>query len=105
MYVVCVHVSVKPEHVNEFLSATRANAAATLAEPGALRFDILQAQEEAGAFLLYEVYRDTAAAAAHKETPHYATWRDAVEPWMAAPRRSAKYDGRFPEAPEGWAVH
>jgi quinol monooxygenase YgiN len=35
-----------------------------------------------------EVYRDAAAAAAHKETQHYPVWRDAVAPMMAGPRQS-----------------
>ena len=37
------------------------------------------------------------APAAHKATAHYATWRDAVEPMMAEPRRSTKYEALFPE--------
>ena len=42
-------------------------------------------------FVLVEVYRSQEATVAHKETAHYATWRDAVAPMMAQPRTSVKY--------------
>jgi autoinducer 2-degrading protein len=31
------------------------------------------------------------ATVAHKETAHYAAWRDAVAPMMAQPRTNVKY--------------
>ena len=36
------------------------------------------------------------APAAHKETAHYLTWRDAVAPMMAEPRSSVKFSNVFP---------
>ena len=44
-----------------------------------------------------ERYRDEAAAAAHKETTHYATWRDTVAPMMARPRVGTKYVNASPD--------
>jgi autoinducer 2-degrading protein len=41
------------------------------------------------------------ATAAHKETKHYATWRDTVAPMMAEPRSSVKFANVFPED-KGW---
>jgi quinol monooxygenase YgiN len=38
--------------------------------------------------VLYEVYRDEEAAAAHKETEHYKKWRETVAPMMKTPRHS-----------------
>ena len=97
MLIVHVHVHVKPEHVEAFKQATLANARASLKEPGVARFDVLQQQDDPARFVLVEVYRDVAAAAAHKETRHYPIWRDAVAPMMAEPRRSVKFDNIFPE--------
>ena len=88
MYVVCVHVHVRGEHREEFIVATLENARNTIAEPGNLRFDVIQQIEDPNRFMLYEVYRDEAGMLAHKETAHYAAWRDTVEPWMAEPRKS-----------------
>ena len=104
MYVVCVHVHVKPENRQEFIEASLANARATIQEPGNLRFDVLQRPDDPDRFVLYEVYRDEAGADAHKQTPHYARWRDAVAPWMAEPRQGIKYQSLFPEHARQWAT-
>lgn len=101
MLIVHVHVRVLPEAVVAFQEATRANAAASIQEPGIARFDVVQQQDDPTRFVLIEVYRDSEAPARHKETAHYTTWRDTVAPWMAEPRRSVKYSAVFPE-PTGW---
>jgi quinol monooxygenase YgiN len=101
MLIVHVHVHVKPEHIDAFIAATIANAQASRLEPGVARFDVIQEAEDPTGFVLVEAYRDTAASAAHKATTHYATWRDAVAPMMAAPRTSVKFTNVFP-ADSGW---
>jgi len=103
MLVVHVHVRVRPERIGDFLAATVVNARASLAEPGVLRFDVLQDQADPGHVVLVEVYRDEQAPAAHKLTPHYATWRDSVAEMMAVPRESVKYSAVFPVSSQGWA--
>ena len=96
MLVVHVHVHVKPECVEAFKQATLANARDSLKELGVARFDVVQQQDDPARFVLVEVYRDAAAAAAHKETKHYPVWRDAVAPMMAEPRFSVKFSNVFP---------
>ena len=100
MLVIHIHVQVKPECLDAFKQATLANARASLQEPGVARFDVVRQQDDPARFVFVEVYRDAAAAAAHKETAHYPVWRDAVAPMMAAPRQSVKYDNVFPEDAE-----
>ena len=100
MYVTVVNVHVKPEHVVAFVDSLRANHEGSVREPGNLRFDVLQSIEDPSRFILYEAYRDEASAKAHKETAHYAAWRDAATDWMAEPRVGVRYDGLFPAAPE-----
>ncbi len=101
MLIVHVFVQVKPGHEEDFRLATLANARQSLKELGIARFDVVVQQDDPTRFVLVEAYRDDAAPAAHKETPHYKAWRDAVEPWMAAPRSSVKYREIHPEA-EAW---
>lgn len=101
MLIVHVHVRVKPESVAEFRQATIENARHSVQEPGIARFDVVQLQDDATRFVLIEVYRTQEASAAHKETAHYAKWRDAVASMMAEPRQSTKYDAVFPD-PQGW---
>lgn len=96
MLIVHVHVQVRPESVAAFIAATQANARASLLEPGVLRFDVLQQADDPARFVLVEIYRDAAAAAAHKETPHYPVWRDAVAAMMAAPRVGVKFNKLYP---------
>ena len=101
MHIVHVHVRVKPESVEPFRQATLENARASVQEPGIARFDVVQQQDDATRFVLVEVYRTPEAATAHKETAHYAKWRDAVAEMMAEPRQGVKYNAIFPN-PEGW---
>jgi (4S)-4-hydroxy-5-phosphonooxypentane-2,3-dione isomerase len=102
MLVVHVHVHVRPERSDDFRAETVVNARASLAEPGVLRFDVIQDEADPAHLVLTEVYRDAAAAAAHKATPHYATWRDAVQEMMAQPRASTKFSVVFPAGPLEW---
>jgi (4S)-4-hydroxy-5-phosphonooxypentane-2,3-dione isomerase len=96
MLVVMVHVKVKPGRVDDFRTASIANAKESAKEPGIARFDVLQDRAEPAQFLLVEVYRTEQDPARHKETEHYRIWRDAVEPMMAEPRNSVKYANVFP---------
>ena len=101
MLIAHVHVHVKPEHIEAFKAATIANAQASLHEPGIARFDVVQQADDPARFVLVEVYRHTTAPTAHKETAHYATWRDTVAPMMASPRSSVKFGNVFP-SDSGW---
>lgn len=101
MLIVHVHVRVKPEMVAEFRKATIENARASVQEPGVARFDFIAQQDDPTRFILVEVYRSPEAGAAHKETAHYAKWREAAEPMMAEPRQRVLYNAVFPDA-NGW---
>ena len=101
MLVVHVHVHVKPEFVAAFSAATVENATNSVQEPGIARFDVVQQQDDPTRFILVEVYRSVEATAAHKETAHYAKWRDAVAAMMAEPRSSVKFYNVFPDD-AGW---
>lgn len=97
MHVTLVHVHVKPDHIDDFIAATRLNHEASIEEPGNCRFDVLQSPENPAQFILYEAYVSAEAAAEHKQTAHYLTWRDTVADWMAEPRQGIRYDGLFPQ--------
>src|SRR5208337_2100228 len=97
MLIVHMDVHVKSESVEEFRQATIENAMSSVREPGIARFDFVQQQDDGTRFVLIEVYRTPEAAAAHKETSHYAKWRDAVAPMMAEPRQRVQYNAVFPD--------
>ena len=96
MLIVHVHVHVKSECVEAFRAATLTNARLSLLELGVLRFDVVQQADDPTKFVLIEIYRDAAANVAHKETPHYAVWRDTAAPMMAEQRFSVKFNQVFP---------
>ncbi len=101
MLIVMVHARVKPEFVDAFRAASIENAQNSVNEPGIARFDVIQQIGDPTRFTLIEVYRNEQAPAQHKETAHYAKWRDAVAPMMAEPRTSAKCCNCYPED-RGW---
>ena len=103
MLVVHVFVQVKPESIEAFRAATLENARGSIREAGVVRFDVLQQEDDPSRFVLVEIFRDADAPARHKETDHYARWRDAVEPMMAAPRGSVRFRDVFPE-PAKWEL-
>lgn len=103
MIIVHVFVHVKPDSIDAFIAATLENARNSVNEPGIVRFDVIQQEDDATQFLLIEIYRTTTDPALHKETAHYAAWRDSVAPMMAEPRRSAKYHALYPE-PQHWEM-
>jgi quinol monooxygenase YgiN len=97
MFIVHVHVNVKPDFVDEFREATIENARNSVQEPGVARFDVIQQLDEPTRFILVEVYRTIDDPAKHKETAHYAKWRDTVAEMMAEPRQAVKFNNVFPE--------
>ena len=46
--------------------------------------------------MLMEVYRDAAAQASHKETPHYHAWAATVADMLAEPRTRQSYINVYP---------
>lgn len=101
MFIVHVFCHVKPEAVAAFKAACIDNARSSVQEPGIARFDVIQQQDDPTRFVLVEVYRTPDDPARHKETAHYARWRDAVADMMAEPRTSVKYANSYPDD-KGW---
>lgn len=97
MLVVNVHVSVKDENIDAFKEATIENAKNSINEPGVIRFDFCQQEDDPSKFLIIEVYKDSEAPLEHKKTDHYAKWRDTVESMMAEKRYSVKYRDIYPD--------
>jgi autoinducer 2-degrading protein len=101
MLIVHVFVHVKPDCVEAFTEASLENARHSLQEPGIARFDVIQQQDDPTRFVLVEVYRTSEDPGRHKETAHYAKWRDSVAAMMAEPRTGLKYSNLFPDD-NGW---
>jgi quinol monooxygenase YgiN len=80
MFSLMVQLEVRPERRQEFLAGIAANAEASVRdEPGCLRFDVCSVASDENRFVLYELYTDADAFAAHKAAPHFAQWRTVAE--------------------------
>jgi quinol monooxygenase YgiN len=97
LLLVHVDIEVLREQLDAFLTATEKNAVASRDEPGIVRFDVLSDRADPTHIVLVEIYRDDAAAAAHKDTAHYQRWRDTVAPMMARPRQATRYVNTSPD--------
>ena len=96
MLIVHVQIKVKDEYIQGFIRESLENASKSIKEPGIIRFDVIQNNEDPTRFVLVEIYRTIEATAAHKETAHYKKWKAAVSDMMAEPRYSNKYTNLFP---------
>ena len=101
MLVAIVHAHVKPEYIEAFKTATLDNASNSINEPGVARFDVYQQSDDPGRFSLVEIYKSEDDPARHRETAHYARWRDTVVEMMAEPRTRITYNIVFPP-PSEW---
>jgi autoinducer 2-degrading protein len=77
MFSLMVQLQVRSGRRADFLHGMAENAAASVRdEPGCLRFDVCSDGADENRFVLYELYVDADAFAAHKTTPHFQRWRE-----------------------------
>lgn len=70
-----VDFEIKPDAVDRFMPLINENARRSVAdEPGCRQFDVLQVKDQPNRIMLYEVYDDDAAFAAHMKMPHVAAF-------------------------------
>ncbi|MDT8855101.1 antibiotic biosynthesis monooxygenase [Paracoccaceae bacterium Fryx2] len=86
MFVQLVHITVKPDRVQDFLDAFRINFDGTTREPGNRRFDVLQDPEDATKFAIFEIFDNAEALDAHRETDHYKQTVALLDDIMTGPR-------------------
>jgi len=101
MHIIHVHIHVEPQHVDTFQQISLENARHSLQEPGVARFDVIQQADDPTRFVLVEIYRSEQDVERHKQTAHYARWRELAEPLMAEPRTRTIYRNVFPDE-TGW---
>lgn len=82
---VIARVQAKAEHRAEVEAELRRMVAATRAEPGCLRYDLLVDADGGAGFSLFEAYADAAALEAHRNSAHYQAYRTGAGAWLAAP--------------------
>jgi quinol monooxygenase YgiN len=102
MLAIWVRVRVKPAERERFLRAIEVDALGSERdEPGCHRFNVLRDEADDTVYYFYEVYRDAAALLAHRQTPHYAVWRQAADA-LAEPPQALRCLPVFPADPGYW---
>lgn len=103
MFSMIIVYQVKPEHREALLEAVLTDAQTSLrVEPGCIRVDVHQDNQDPNRLYLYEVWEDEEAHEAHRQTPHFARLRQTVRPeWHAAPTQIFRATPLFP-APSGF---
>ena len=77
MFVVLVKVQVKPELIAEFRTAILRNAELSVQrDPGCVRFDILQQEDEPTRWYFYEVYEREQAWVDHRASAHFLAFKE-----------------------------
>jgi len=102
MLVIHIDIRVRAADLPDFLTAMEHNATNSLLEPGVLRFDAVQDNDDPTHIALVEVYRDRAAHEAHRQSAHYLAWREAVADMMAEPRKGVQFSPLFRTAEDQW---
>uniref|UniRef100_A0A7S2KWR8 ABM domain-containing protein n=1 Tax=Leptocylindrus danicus TaxID=163516 RepID=A0A7S2KWR8_9STRA len=94
-FAVVVQAEIQPDRLEEFLDIIEKDAVGSRGEPGCIRFDVVQSQEDSNKFIFYEVYKDVEAVKFHKEQPHFALWTNFKESGGVVSSISHKMDGLF----------
>ena len=83
-YVVMVEFRLKPGMSERFRQMINENARASVRdEPGCRQFDVVVPDGEPDSVVLYEIYDDAAAFAAHMKTSHFASFDRDSAPCIA----------------------
>ena len=77
MFVLLVKVQVKPELLDEFRTAILKNAELSVQrDPGCVRFDVLQQQDDPTRWYFYEVYEREQAWVDHRASAHFLAFME-----------------------------
>lgn len=81
MYVVLGTITVKPDHLDEFLQHVCVHAAHSQNEPGCVRFEVLQDVADPLTVCLLEVFQTEDDLRVHREQDYYRRWMDLSRDW------------------------
>ena len=77
MFIALVKLQVKPELNDEFKTAILKNAELSVQrDPGCVRFDVLQQEDDPTRWFLYEVYEKEQAWVDHRAAAHFLAFKE-----------------------------
>jgi len=81
MYVIVGMHKILPEFLEVYLENMERHAQNSRSEPGCLRYEVLQDQDDPTLMCLNEVFEDETAFHAHQAADHYKWWMDTSREW------------------------
>ena len=95
MYSVLVHITIQPQHVDEFISLNREFASASLREElGTRGFDVIQDETTPHHFYTHETYVDAAAFHAHMQGAVLTRYAPRIVPLISGTLDDSIFLGR-----------
>ena len=87
-FVLAVELEIVPSELENFRAAIKENGqAAVREEPGCRQFNIASQKDESTRILLFEVYDNAEAFAAHQATPHFKKYAAATAKMVKSRKR------------------
>ena len=87
MYVIFNIIKVKQENLDQFLAGVYQHARNSSAEPGCVRYEVLQDTGNPQIVCLYELFRDEAAFKEHQTYAYYKQWMESSREWRHSENR------------------
>jgi autoinducer 2-degrading protein len=81
VYVIVGLHKILPERLPDYLENVRLHARNSRSEPGCVRYDVLQDEDDPTMICLFEVFEDEAAFQAHRAAEHYKRWMELSRDW------------------------
>ncbi|MBV8575738.1 MAG: antibiotic biosynthesis monooxygenase [Acetobacteraceae bacterium] len=69
----------RPGRATELIALLRGLASHSRSEPGNLRWDLWQDQNDETNFIIDELYKDAASVEVHRATPHFREYASRIE--------------------------
>ena len=82
--IVIAQLNAKPEFAAQFRTALELLIAATLQEPGCLRYQLHQSLESPHGWMIHEEWESEAALSAHQQQPHFLAFVANTQGWFAS---------------------
>ncbi len=102
MLIFQIHITLNPERIDAFKTATQQLAEQTINEAGNTRFELVQQVNDLSRFVMFEGYEDKAAMQAHMQGIPFMLWKSSVESMYAKKSLGLRYFpiiDRMPLAP------
>ena len=87
MYVVFNIIKVKQEYLDQFIKGVYLHAQNSSAEPGCVRYEVMQDVTDPQTVCLYEVFRDEDAFNKHRNYDFYLAWIESSKHWRYSENR------------------